>query len=173
LVCERQGEGNTIIRNFIKWGYPEHKLYHGTKNTPGIHTNQFNRDDMLAELRTAIRTKTLVLRCEQSVIECKGFGRNAKTGKLEGIYGHDDEVMSLAFVQFGLTQKPAPIKPEEWQPKSYMEGGNKSPFGQKINWRKKYPLMCVFIIREEGKQPRRCGIHHNSLEDMNSCQHLS
>ena len=170
LVPERQGEGNTAIRYFLKHGYPEHKIYHSAKNTPGWYTTQFNREDILADIRKAVRTNDIIFRCTETVVEFKGFGKN-KDGKLEGIYGHDDEVMSMALAWYGFSTVPPPLEASEWQPTQYISETGKPTSAKQLDWKKKVPLMCVFMILEEGKPRRRCGIHHTSLEAMQQCQH--
>lgn len=168
LVAERQGEGNTVLRNFIKWGYPEHRIYHGSANVPGWYTNQHNRADALAELRSAVRTLGIRFQCERTVVECKGFGYD-KDGKLQGIYGHDDEVMSMAFAYFQLSTLPPPLSGEGWEPRTYVETAPASI--ESISWGKKNPLRCYHILRPEGEPARRCGIDHTSMENLQSCPH--
>ena len=174
VIIERQGEGATIIRHFIKSGYPEHKIWRPSEGAKrlGWYTTASNRDDILLELRAAVRERGLTIYSKTTVTEFKGFGKDS-SGKIQGIYGHDDEVMSMALAWFLYTTVPDALDLDSWSPKEYVNtGGLLQTIAGKLDWRKKNPLMCTFMVYEDHKPRRRCGIHHNNLDEMRTCQHL-
>lgn len=174
VIIERQGEGATIIRYFIKQGYPEHKIWRPSEGAKrlGWYTTASNRDDILSELRAAVRERGLTIYSKTTVTEFKGFGRDAK-GKIQGIYGHDDEVMSMALAWFLFTTVPDALDLSTWSPKEYVDVGSNlfQRMKGKINWSKKDPLLCTFMVYAEHQPRRRCGIHHDNLDEMTACQH--
>jgi hypothetical protein len=177
INIERQGEGNTVIRYFLKMGYPEFRIHHSSQNKIGWYTTKDNREEILADLRKRIRERQYTIHSKTTITELKGFGpvENKKTGtiKYQGIYGHDDEVMALALLNYIVETALPPLDPDEWQPTDYVSRPGTPSDGNdlgKNHWGKENPLECDFLFREE-RPRRRCGIRHNTLKELKTCPH--
>lgn len=188
INIERQGEGNTVIRYFLKAdpdkgkvAYPEHKMYRGSANKIGWYTGKDNREEILADLRKRIRERQYIIYSKTTIVELKGFGpTETRTGtiKYQGIYGHDDEVMALALLNHIVETALPPLNPEEWEPTDYVSRPGQIDTNDlnSKHWGKETPLECdhIFYVKAEDSGHtlrQRCGIRHNTLSEMKQCPH--
>lgn len=183
VIPEKQGEGTAVIRSFInrvdtkgepRVPYPKHRIYPKDKDTNlGWHTGASNRDLILGELRTAIRNSEAVIYDSDTLEEFAGFGTNPKTGKLEGLYGHDDCVIAFALAYEALKHTAQPISREAAEGKDYVTwGGNSNEDVPPDLWGKKNPFECYVRVQKEPDRPLdRCGIIHNKYKEMLECAH--
>jgi hypothetical protein len=181
-IIEKQGEGTSIIRSFQanvdlkgspRTPYPTHRLYKTSEKNYGWHTNNNNRDLILGQLRTAIRNGDVVVHHQETLDELAGFGTNPKTGKLEGLYGHDDTVISLALAYEAGRSVVPQIPRENLEGKDYVSFGQVTSFDFDPRlWDKRNPFECYVQVQRRVDSPtERCGINHNTYQEMLDCHH--
>ena len=185
VIIERQGEGGAVIRHFLsntgyrgeeKRTYPQHRLYRSSKSGKnfGWHTTAANREHIIGELAGVIRREDIKFYDQNTVAEHKGFRLNPKKNKYEGLYGHDDTVMAMALTYHAaqLSKPPAPVEVRNWlDTPSSSDRPSPVELVDEINWNQVNPMECRVTLREPDKPPRICGLIHNSLETLKTCQH--
>ena len=182
LINEKQGEGTAVLRSFTntvdtkgeeRRPYPKSRIYKTSEKNLGWHTGSSNRGLILAELRTAIRTGESMIYDADTLEEFSGFGENPKTGKLEGLYGHDDCVLSYAMAFEALKHVAKPVSAEGAAGRDYATWGK--DISEDIPpslWEKRNPFECYERILKRADYPlERCGINHNSYKEMLECAH--
>jgi hypothetical protein len=181
VIIEKQGEGTSILRSFTsnvdlkgntRKPYPKHRLYKTSETNLGWHTTANNRELILGELRTAIRNDEIHVHHQATLDELAGFGYNSK-GKLEGLYGHDDTVISLALAYEASKNVVPQVSKEAIQGKDYVTFGpvNNFDFDPEL-WGKRNPFECYVRVQKRPDQPLElCGINHNSEKEMLECPH--
>ena len=152
VIVEMQFQGSIVIKalkdgNTEDTGYPVHKIYHRSKNNAGWHTNESNRNNILAELESGIRTGVCVFYSDNTLTELLSFGYNDDNGKFEALSGHDDEVMSLALAWHARCNFQEPMT--DFTAHSY-DGYDDTLTGfvqlTDIQWSKKNPLKGLVQI---------------------------
>ena len=182
VIVEKQGEGTSILRSFTsnvdlkgnpRKPYPKHRLYKTSEKNLGWHTSHNNRELILGELRTAIRNGEVLVHHQATLDELSGFGTNPKSGKLEGLYGHDDTVISLALAYEAAKSVTPQISKEAIEGKSYVtfDKPTDGDFDPDL-WGKKNPFECYVRVARRADQPLElCGINHRTEKDMRECAH--
>ena len=183
-IIEKQGEGTSIIRSFAshvnlkgepRVPYPKHRLYKTSESNVGWHTSANNRELILGELRTAIRNGQVKVHHQETLDELSGFGTNPKTNKLEGLYGHDDTVISLALALEARKSVTTPIAKEAIEGQAYVSWETTSilpgDFDPEL-WGKRNPFECYQRVQKRADYPLEvCGINHRSEQEMRDCHH--
>jgi hypothetical protein len=181
VIIEKQGEGTSILRSFTsnvdlkgntRKPYPKHRLYKTSETNLGWHTTRNNRELILGELRTAIRNDEVMVYHQATLDELAGFGYNAK-GKLEGLYGHDDTVISLALAYEAAKSVVPTVSKEAVQGKDYVTFGPVTDFDFDPElWGKRNPFECYVRVQKRPDYPLElCGINHSSEKEMLECPH--
>lgn len=138
-IIEMQFQGSLVVKSLKDLHYPIHKLFHRTKATVGWHTTETNRNNILAELESGIRTGQCTIYSDNTVEELLSFGYNEDKGKFEALSGHDDEVMSLALAWHAKCTFDTPM--EDFTPIPYTDGEHSDYIlATEINWAKKNPM---------------------------------
>ena len=180
-IIEKQGEGTSILRSFTatvdlkgspRKPYPKHRLYKTSETNLGWHTTANNRELILGELRTAIRNGDITVYHQATLDELSGFGTNSK-GKLEGLYGHDDTVISLALAHEAAKSVTPQVSNEAIKGKEYVTFGPRTDFDFDPElWGKRNPFECYVRVQKVADRPlEMCGINHNTEKEMLECPH--
>lgn len=144
VIIDELPQGRLLIKLIRDKHYPEHRIYKRAKNTPGWHTNEANRRQILQELEIAVRTHAIVIYSQNSVEECLAFGYNDVKQKFEALTGHDDEPMSLALAWHQKVSLPPILGEEYFKPKSYINTGV-ADF-EEVNWMKSDPFEGLEVV---------------------------
>lgn len=123
IAVEMDGHGDAVVKWLQRAGYPY--IWKDEKGRIGWRTTgmgRYNRDYMLEELRTAIRTNTLQSWDGQFINEALDFQFiDGKAQAPDG--GHDDMVMAMAIaVCLSHTTKFLPTQRPKGKVKRYAEG---------------------------------------------------
>lgn len=124
IVLEVNYTGLGTVPELLRQGYPPAMLYHrpvtpddlthmGTETSfgrVGWKTTPVTRPQMLSRLAQAIREMTVIIRCPQTLQECRTFVYHPD-GKPAGQQGcHDDEVFSIGLALVGLEAFPRQLR---------------------------------------------------------------
>jgi len=108
LAGEANPIGISYLQELQKLNYPN--LYYNDKarERVGWVTNSNNRETILIDLATVVRTGEVVTRYEPMIKEMYHFQRTDK-GKVEAVGAHDDTVMALAIAYQMLKTAGVPV----------------------------------------------------------------
>lgn len=129
LAIEVQGQGLLVHKVMVdkqfgngkqKAQYPKSRIFHRSKNNPGWHTGNRNRDVMLGDLEIGVRQGDIAINSSETVEEFLSFGRNPKNDKFEALTGHDDEVMSFALAWQMILAGGASMSSHEMRNRPYI-----------------------------------------------------